>query len=66
MTFDNTLNIYFLVDSLESALNLLPEQFEKEYHHRKPQTNEPIIFACKRGIRVLRARVIALNHGYQK
>lgn len=60
------LQIQFLVDKLNDALEQSAEDFKAEYGRNKPTHDELILFMCQRGVRSKKAMEEATKLGYNK
>lgn len=54
------------VSKVSDALKLNEDEFNSEYHRKKPEKSDEIIFSCLVGGRAQKAAEVASGLGYEK
>lgn len=58
--------VFILVDELNTAFELTPDNFLEKYNILKPDKDQKIVFSCAKGIRSLKACRCVADLGYKK
>lgn len=56
----------FIVDEINTAFTLTPDDFLNKYNFPKPDKDLNIVFSCAKGIRSLAACKLLAEIGYKK